>query len=267
MNTFRTLLSTILVLSIFEPTGAQEKDIAFFGDDIVDVSAEQNERFIELEERLGGEVESIKDEIDEKRAVYEKKRELYETARLEILSLEQRDDLAKMRRQRVVRESREQHSRDVEFLAKLLPILREMHSQKTMQIFEGPQRKGIDKPEAPIEKDSVHYVKKYFFYKEPLNLSEDDEIAVSATIGSFRSFGAYAGGKMCGGFHPDANIQIKTSQQTIQVLVCFGCAEAKFIVGDEELLVDLEDDAYNTLRRICFPNFRRHGPSEGRLSK
>jgi hypothetical protein len=237
---------------------AQDGEFAFFGDDTIAISSEQSERFDELEEGLGTAVDSMRDEIKKLQTEYEAKRKFFETARLNLLTPAQKAELQKTRRTRLLNESAQQESRDIDFLAEFLPILRDMKTIKALSVLEGPQRTGNGEIQPPNSNDTVIFVGKHYFFSSPLKLDEDDELSLTSTVRNYKSFAAYAGGKMCGGFHPDANIQIKTANTAISMLICFGCSEARIISGDVDRMVELEPHAYSTLRTICYRHFRKH---------
>ncbi len=151
-----------------------------------------------------------------------------------------------------------QYSRDIEFLPKLLTFLREIENMQTLEVLEGPQRADDGTIPAPKSDEPVVRVDTHWFHSEPLVIEADDSVTLAATIRNYKSFAAYAGGKFCGGFHPDANIRIRTRGGDVLILVCFGCAEARIIAKDVDIKVELETEAYSKLRSVCYWAFRRH---------
>lgn len=235
---------------------AQEPDVVYFGDDKIEVSEEQAERIREVQKRFDEESELQRKQLQELTKSLASQRAAVDTAKLNLLSAGQRAALAIRRQKRQEEEWRTRQANEIEHIKNLLPILEKLRATKSFSILEGPQRKGMDLPKAPVDEQSIVYVGKHFFFSDPLALPPDEEIAAVATAGSYKSFGAYLGGKLCGGFHPDANLRFITEHGTVQVLVCFGCAEAMLIDGESRLMVEIEREAYNALRDICMRNFR-----------
>jgi hypothetical protein len=174
----------------------------------------------------------------------------------DVLTQDQQATLGDMFREFRESESQEQLARDVEHLAQLLPTLKKLKAIKSVTVLEGLERKGMDLPKPPPNGPPMVQVGTHFFFEQPLELDEDVQLAIKETVGNYRYFGAYAGGKFCGGFHPDANIRIDTDHGMIQMLVCFGCAEIRIVDGAGELMVEIEKEAYWALEAICRRSFR-----------
>ncbi len=239
---------------------AQEPDVALFGVDMIEVSKEQAELISEVEEKFYEESELLEEQLQAVKKSIASKRAAVDTAKLNLLSADQRATLAMSRQQRQEDEWRTRQVDEIEHLNNILPILEKLRTTKSFSILEGPQRKGMALPTAPLDERSIVHVGEHFFFSDPLALPRDDEIVAVATASSYKSFSAYEGGKLCGGFHPDANLRLITEHGAVQVLVCFGCAEAKFVDGESQLMVEIEREAYNSFRDICLRNFRHRAP-------
>lgn len=249
-------IATAMILSL-SCVGAQEITSANFGDDDIEVSNEQEVHLQDLEENFGYELASLLKKIEQLKSEYEQRREQFEIKRLAILTPAQKIELDKRRRERIEKESIRQQEKDIDFLTKLLPILRDMQSIEALEILEGPQRTGEGTIPLPENQDVV-YVDKYYFYEDPLVLNADAKITIESILRSYKSFAAYQGGKFCGGFHPDAIIKVRTQEAPISFLVCFGCAEARIIAKDSDFMVELEPHVYSTLKSVFYSCFRKH---------
>lgn len=240
---------------------AQDRSDVFIND-VIELTDEQFDQIQEVESQFNEEIKILEKDRDEVIKRITAKHTEYENKRLGLLTSDQKSVLTAERRKRQEEEYREVQSREIEHLKKLLPILEKLRSTESISILEGPQRTGKDLPTA-LNDQSVVHVGKHFFFAEPLALSRDDEISALATMSSYKSFGAYLEGKFCGGFHPDANIQLLTKHGTVQALLCFGCQEVKFIDGENHLMVEVETDAYRILRDLCLRNFRHRVTYKG----
>lgn len=151
--------------------------------------------------------------------------------------------------------SKDQLTKDVDHLTRLLPVLEKLKVLKAVTVLEGLERTRMAAPKPPNGPAMVQ-VDKHFFFEQPVELSKDDQLLLEQTVTSYRSFGTYAGGKFCGGFHPDANIRLATQNGMIQMLVCFGCAEIQIVDGANSVMVEIEKEAYWALEAICRRSFR-----------
>jgi hypothetical protein len=81
------------------------------------------------------------------------------------------------------------------------------------------------------------------FYSHPVPLTGQETAAVTEAIGRRDSFKPWSAFKYCYGFHADYAIEWRSRGVTLaEALLCFGCGEARFYVGDLTELVDQSDD-------------------------
>jgi len=67
------------------------------------------------------------------------------------------------------------------------------------------------------------------FYREPLELKDEDARALRDLLGDASTYRAYSGEKKCGGFHPDYAVEWPSSGEVDRALICFGCSEVRII--------------------------------------
>jgi hypothetical protein len=255
----------ILILTIYGTYGlganAQESSTAYFGDEAVEVSEEQAEQIGEVEEEFKTELNTLEQQLEELTEKLAIKRKELESKRLNLLTPQQREAMLAERFKSGEALLRDKQAGEIRHLRILLPILEKLKTRQSITVLEGPERKSMELPTAPADDSSVEHVGKHFFFKEPLVLNSEDELAILSTVTSYRSFHPFRGLKFCGGFHPDANIRIVTQHGTIQMLVCFGCGEVLFVDGENRVHTDIESTAYQTLRVVCLRNFRKRDPA------
>jgi hypothetical protein len=240
---------------------AQESSTVFFGDEEVEVSEEQANQIREAENEFMFESEEIERQLRKLNDQLAVKRQSFETKKLSFLTPSQADVISARRFQSGEAQLREQQANDIQHLRELLPILEKLQTRKSITVLEGPQRKGTELPTVSADDQSVEHVGGHFFFKEPLVLNREDELSILSIASSYTSFRPFGGPKLCGGFHPDANIRVATQHGTVQILVCFGCGEALFIDGENRALVEIERDAKQTLHTVCLRNFRQRTPT------
>lgn len=260
---FSLCLSLIPVMGGDESSDAassDEKEFAFIeiGPPLewaeVEVTVEQSEKLFQIERSYAEKLGNLYEQVCVAKKQLQSKEEAYQAAQFDILTPAQRDSVDAEHRENV----RYRMDIDVDYLAQFLPVLKKLRRVQSMTLLEGPERTETKLPVAPQDDGTVIHVKEHFFFKEPLVLTRDDEISLLDAICNYKAYGPHFG-KLCGGFHPDVHIQLETEEGAVQMLVCFGCAEAKFLHGEAEAWVDIEEDAYRQIKNICERNFRKRG--------
>jgi hypothetical protein len=90
----------------------------------------------------------------------------------------------------------------------------------------------------------------FHFYSKPLPLSKADVETLADIFKGSGPFTRYRGAKKCDGFHPDYCVEWKFDESPIQVLICFGCGEAKVRAEGSALHYDTRDDGEKALRAL-----------------
>ncbi len=90
------------------------------------------------------------------------------------------------------------------------------------------------------------------FYSRPLGLTAEETAAVSdAVLKHKENFNPWSGVKFCGGFHANYAIEWRRKGVVLaQVLLCFTCCEARFLVGDRSELVDQSASGISRFRSL-----------------
>ena len=97
------------------------------------------------------------------------------------------------------------------------------------------------------------------FYRETLELKAADAERLKALLSDPGSYAAYSGEKKCGGFHPDHAVEWTAGGRTYQILICFGCFEAKIYSPKGEALHDFRLEASKQLKVLLAP-YRKNRP-------
>jgi hypothetical protein len=85
---------------------------------------------------------------------------------------------------------------------------------------------------------------------QPFTVSREDQEALRAIVAASGSYAAFAGGKLCGGFHPDYLLTWNASGTTCHLLLCLGCGEMLLYDGKDAILVSIRFEAYQKLVAI-----------------
>ena len=84
----------------------------------------------------------------------------------------------------------------------------------------------------------------YAFYEQPTELSRAQKKEFQEILASGPWFGALEKGitknKMCGGFHPDYQIEWKTKGSVVQIQFCLGCRDVRIYTEKEKIFGDLK---------------------------
>lgn len=100
------------------------------------------------------------------------------------------------------------------------------------------------------------------FYREPLDLKNDDLQTLKNLIGDAGTLKPFSGAKKCGGFHPDYAVEWQSGKDVHRYLICFGCWEAKVIGPQGEAMYDVAPNARDRLKTLLEP-YRRNRPGTG----
>ena len=90
------------------------------------------------------------------------------------------------------------------------------------------------------------------FHVRPVPLTDEEAAAVGdAVVKKKDNFKPWSGVKFCGGFHANYAIEWRAHGVTVaQVLLCFTCHEARFIVGERVELVDQSSEGFQAFRTL-----------------
>lgn len=99
----------------------------------------------------------------------------------------------------------------------------------SLVVYEGLPHQNYERELLAQERKTKETLelKGYPFYREPLELSEDDAEQLSAVLAKPSTWRPFTGEKKCGGFHPDYAVEFRRGSGRYLVLLCFGCGEAK----------------------------------------
>lgn len=93
-------------------------------------------------------------------------------------------------------------------------------------------------------------IRDFPFYERPLRITESDVQTLRQLITPHANFANHPEGvaKSCGGFHPDYCIVWKDGEATYEMLICFGCRDAKFYGSTQKLLLEIREEPFRQLR-------------------
>lgn len=137
-------------------------------------------------------------------------------------------------------------------MAAYQPFAAAVGNSTDIQIFQGlPNFLDSDDLAAELETKKSFKSHGYRFYSSPVALSADDETALRDLVTTPTTFFEWSGAKLCGGYHPDWMIRWIASDGTEhELLLCFGCHEAKLYGPDYQLYCNLAEDGYTKLKAV-----------------
>lgn len=98
----------------------------------------------------------------------------------------------------------------------------------------------------------------YPFYEGALTVIPADQEALIRTARNGDTWREYGGAKACGGFHPDYLVEWTEGENVLgRALICFGCHEALWLIGDQKQVVDITEGGVAELRGQLV-KYRRH---------
>jgi len=88
------------------------------------------------------------------------------------------------------------------------------------------------------------------FYEHPLSVAAADADELRRLSTAADSFSSYGGPKACGSYHPDYCLSWKDGSTVYELLICFGCHEMKFYSPSQDVLADVQKDAFYRFEAI-----------------
>ena len=134
---------------------------------------------------------------------------------------------------------RASHEEPRPFWESHLPRLQEkIKRSRGVFAYEGLPRQGVGKLYEQEKKTKrTLELHGFDFYATPTILHSDASKLTQLCLRDSLFF-RYRSPKMCGGFHPDWCLVF----DEVQILLCFGCAEARLYSADESVFAELYDD-------------------------
>lgn len=131
----------------------------------------------------------------------------------------------------------------------LSDALKMMQTADTISVFEGMphQYQEAELLKQELAKTEELVIATFAFYPEPRELLKTDRPALNKLLDKSNGFHIYGGPKLCGGYHPDFAIRFKSGNQTCDLLLCFGCDEARIHLGHKVITCDISRDVWKEL--------------------
>ena len=101
----------------------------------------------------------------------------------------------------------------------------------------------------------------FHFYRDPLDISIRDQDELRKQIADPNAFQEGFEDHLCGGFHPDFQIEWRVGNETIQMQICLGCHEVRLYGPNELFRYDIKDDAYQALAGLLRKHHKNLPPS------
>ena len=101
----------------------------------------------------------------------------------------------------------------------------------------------------------------FHFYTTPMHVTAEDDSAMRRVFETKGIFCEWSGYKLCGGFHPDWLLEWTAKDGTrFEMLLCFGCNEAKVFGPNGMSYYDLKASAAEELEEIL-KRYRKQRPA------
>lgn len=127
-----------------------------------------------------------------------------------------------------------------------------------MEVFEGLPHQYTQRNLLELEKQSKEttYQHGFYFYRQPLVLSQNDARKLTSLLTDKSSFREKEWSNMkasCGGFHPDFAVKFQSQSELYYVQLCFGCHEMKIFGPKLNLYCKIHNDAYPKIVNLLNP--------------
>ena len=135
--------------------------------------------------------------------------------------------------------NREQSGEDPAVWKRTIPrLLERIAAAKTVFLYEGLPHQMWERGELSQEKQQkkTRQLHGFDFYADPIPVNDPDAKLLFQLCSAPISYDRYGGVKACGGYHPDWCLVFGL----VEVLLCFGCDEARLYSPDEEIYTDFQ---------------------------
>ena len=143
------------------------------------------------------------------------------------------------------------------------PFIEAIAKNGTPFIYEGLPHQYVDSERFKSEKrdNPTRKLHGYFFYKEPVAFSREDDTMLQSLIVTAPPFERLRGMKQCFSYHPDFALQwLDAAGHSYDVLICFGCGEAKLYGPGKQLYCDVGGSSYKSLKEMLL-KYSKHQPN------
>lgn len=140
------------------------------------------------------------------------------------------------------------------FEKQIKPLVAGIRMAKRLVVYEGlPHQRHKEVVAKELKDKKTVKFHDFHFYAETVAIDKEDAKTLTALCGELKTFGRYEGAKFCGGYHPDWCLEFKNGDDVYQVLICFGCHEARLYGPNHDVFSDLDSAAVKELEAILSP--------------
>lgn len=131
--------------------------------------------------------------------------------------------------------------REVDTFRFLPEALKFMNDATSIEIFEGLPHQTFEAEALKEELASKKTIQLggYPFYATPHKLRKNDDTKLEKLLEDAAGFVPFTGYKMCGGFHPDYAIVFKKDNVVCELLICFGCGDARIAFKNRPIICSI----------------------------
>ncbi len=153
-----------------------------------------------------------------------------------------------------------------DFEKNIKPLVVGIGSAKSVSLYKGLPHQYFEKEllEQELKTQKSVMLHKFPFYDKAITPKEEDVKKLAALCGDRKTFGRYRAPKSCGGYHPDWCVEWKDGEDVYQVLICFGCHEARVYGPKNDVYSDLDDAALKKLVEVLTA-YRKNRPERAKL--
>ena len=141
------------------------------------------------------------------------------------------------------------------------PFVTGIAKSKAVLVYEGLPHKELESDlwAKELKEKKVIKFHDFHFYEGVLTLTEENATQFSSLFSQEKTFERYDGKKVWGPFEPDWSVAFADGDDVYEVLVCFGCEEARLFGPKNEVFSDLDGAALKKLVAVLAP-LRKNRP-------
>ena len=137
-------------------------------------------------------------------------------------------------------------------LTQFTPISKGVKQARILTLYEGLPHQRWERKllEHELKTKETVRIHGWPFYARSLPIEEADVEPLRGLSANPESYWSFREEKLCGGYHPDYCLALTDGEVEYHLLICLGCHEMKLYGPDQNLRVDIRDDAYKQFKEM-----------------
>ena len=134
---------------------------------------------------------------------------------------------------------------------RLEAVLAGIEPKVNVEIYRGIPRPKSPQASAAVD-EQAKLIRRFYqaFYQKPVSIDGDLQRSLVEVLSNIETYSQFKGFKLCGGFHPDFAVVVKSEEVTVEFQICLTCHEMKIFRNRVEIYCDLKTTQYKEISAL-----------------